>query len=168
MTQCQAVKQLHKTVQAKAKEIGLKVEITGDYFWTKYQIFNTISNQIEDRIEILNNFQFNKHYHKETFIAIQEPQLKQIFVAFAEKLGKNPEYINWLNTYTENGGDCWYEGDPDDWFTAGKADGKLESTPQSQAEALYQKYCYDYPESAFKKDPVKVLLEVNEIIKNLK
>jgi hypothetical protein len=36
-----------------------------------------------------------------------------------------------------------------------------------QAEALYQKYCYDYPISGFKKDPVKALLEVNEIIKNL-
>lgn len=162
MTQYQATKQLHKTVQAKAKEIGLKVEITGDYFWTKYQIFNTISNQIEDRIEILNNFQFNKHYHKETFIAIQEPQLKQIFVAFAEKLGKNPDYVEYEKNY-QNVVEDW--GNYDDVYSEGKSHGKIK---ESQAEALYQKYCYDYPESAFKKDPVKVLLEVNEIIKNLK
>ena len=44
----------------------------------------------------------------------------------------------------------------------------LDEEDSESAEALYQKYCYDYPTSLFKKDPVKALLEVDKIIKNLK
>jgi hypothetical protein len=169
--QYQATQQLHETVQAKAKELGLKVEITGDYTFSivKHKNFN---KQILESVFLSHGVKEDKCISgQETMLnvvsvqsitLIEEPQLKQIFVAFEEKLGENP-----VSRSFKLGADMWVhsKGKRKDCEVAYE---RYYFLPKSQAEALYQKYCYDYPESGFKKDPVKALLEVNEIIKNLK
>jgi hypothetical protein len=174
MTQYQATQQLHETVQAKAKELGLKVEITGDYqiseHWENDQTNGVYEYFVGDGewyrgIKTQTFEPTTQDIGDETivrYVSIREPQLKQIFLAFEEKLGENP-----VSRSFKLGADMWVhsKGKRKDCEVAYE---RYYFLPKSQAEAIYQKYCYDYPESGFKKDPVKALLEVNEIIKNLK
>jgi hypothetical protein len=169
MTQCQATKQLHETVQAKAKELGLEVKITGDYCFklVKHRNFNKqilesvfLSHDVEGDKCISGQETMLNAISVQSITLIEEPQLKQIFVAFAEKLGVNPKIIEVRQTIKKMMiSPLTYEH--------GVNSTKLDFIPDSYAEALYQKYCYDYPTSGFKKDPVKALLEVDKIIKSL-
>jgi hypothetical protein len=172
MTQAQATQQLYETVQAKAKELGLKVEITGDY-----QIFEHWENDQTNGVYeyFVGDGEWYRGVKTQTFepttqnigdetivryVSIREPQLKQIFVAFEEKLGRNTE----LEHTKEDFDEAVKYAQSNAVYSLYDA---LLNLPKSQAEALYRKYCYDYPTSGFKKDPVKALLEVDEIIKNL-
>jgi hypothetical protein len=182
MTQYQATQQLHETVQAKAKELGLKVEITGDFeireYWQNDKI-NGVYEYCIGKGEWYRGVQTQEFQPTSEdievgnekvvrYVSIREPQLKQIFVAFEEKLSKNKEKIN-LQVASDIYDDLEKIANLSDLKLA-QISALLEkfTKPKSQAEALYQKYCYDYPQSGFKKDPVKALLEVDEIIKNLK
>jgi hypothetical protein len=139
MTQYQATQQLHKAVQAKAKELGLKP------------------------VDLYN---FNI-FEKDGTYLIEEPQIKQILIAFQEKLGEDPTYtrvykmeMNFLK------------------FSKMSEANKIEEVTgkinpfnfgfSSKAETLYQRFCCGFPQSEFEINPVAVLTELNEIIKNLK
>ena len=217
MTPHQATKQLHETVQAKAKELGLEVKITGDYCFklVKHRNFNKqilesvfLSHDVEGDKCISGQETMLNAISVQSITLIEEPQLKQIFVAFEEKLGrlnieikesgggfyallnndflfcikKNVGFTGYKREFfkSKNKNETYKNFLQNDTFGLEKRIFStkkeletelnkyyLDEEDSESAEALYQKYCYDYPTSGFKKDPVKALLEVDKIIKSL-
>jgi hypothetical protein len=153
----QITAKLHTTIQSKAKEFGKVVDLQLP------ATFGELSDEVQ-------KIAYDRALHEPkpaNVIALEYPiygetQIKQILIAFSEELGSNPISEVLTTRYHQYGDNkvgfgAWYF-----------YENLLNQTPQSQAEALYQRFCCGFPQSGFEKDPVKVLMELEEIISKLK
>jgi hypothetical protein len=142
--------QLHQTIQTKAKEFGIEIEIKSEYLILSDGRFTSNDQK--------------KHYHnhllqiKQIVPAIQAPQIRQILSVFKDVLGKNAKYskyilkineaINFDKGFCLNYKEC------------------LNPPAETKAEALCQKWL-DGLEPLFDREPETVLTELLETLKTL-
>jgi len=134
-----------ETVQKKAKELGLEIELKNDY-------------KISLAVGTLYT-QYSGEPLRGELPAIQAPQIKQILLAFQEVLGENPEHIKFdgfLNTPFEN---------EKEMLDVANTCGLIQKA-KSKAEALCQKYLNEL-NPMFDREPIQVLEELTEIINKL-
>jgi len=152
-----------ETVQKKAKELGLEIEIESDYYWYErvktYQWKDIIEKRTSEPV-IINQIEVDElHGEYNLCPAIQEKQIRQILLAFQEVLGENPEHIKFdgfLNTPFEN---------EKEMLDVANTCGLIQKA-KSKAEALCQKYLNEL-NPMFDREPIQVLEELTEIINKL-
>jgi hypothetical protein len=144
----QITKQLHETVQEKAKKHNLELEIESDKYYGNHKITENIqlvSSDLAYHLAIDNNFDH-------IFGVIQADQIRQILVAFKDvliddKIKKNAE---WFKDIKETD-ICPYCG---------------FRIIQNQAEDLCDRWL-DGLNPLFDREPEKVLTELNKILSEL-
>jgi len=146
----QLTKTLHTLAQKKAKKHGLELVIKSDFM-------------IDKNGEIYQNAEFmNGGMTKDLLPTIQEPQIRQILLAFKDVLGENPEKIE-LGFFAINFN---IFGDKNDMKKWNKLSEVIEDLPKSQAEALCKKWL-DGLSPLIDSDPEKVLEELKQILQSI-
>ena len=156
--QFEITQKIHQELDKLAKTTGIKIEVESTYGWI-----------IEP--DGVFNSQYNDFQDAKALIAIEPPQIKQILIAFEEKLGENPEYKK--RQIQKNILEEGKEKDGTDFevlmykMAYKNSSDLLKLTPQTQSEALCQKWL-DGLNPLFDSNPTQVLTELLEVLQNIK
>ena len=156
--QFEITQKIHQELDKLAKTTGIKVEIDFDKYHGHNLLPDTIeciSSDLAYYLAIDNNFDY-------LCGAIQEPQIKQILIAFEEKLGENPVHIQdkiLLKIQKDR--------KSRDSLIEKLLESLIEQTAETKSEALCQKWL-DGIKPLFDQNPTQVLTELLEILQTIK
>jgi len=161
----QITKQLHETIQNKAKELGKKFEIKSDFIWLErngeYKIhYNRYASILSMADKVV----------KLKCLAIEVTQIREVLIALQDILGENPELEKAqksINTIEQLDVHEPYFNERNKTLAIGRAIQFQFLLPKSQSEALCKKWL-DGLTPLIDSNPIQVLTELNEILTKLK
>ena len=156
--QFEITQKIHQELDKLTETTGIKIEVDFDKYHGHNLLPDTIdciSSDLAYYLAIDNNFEY-------LCGAIQESQIRQILIAFEEKLGENEE-----NKQDKFLLEIQKKRKKRDLTIETLLESLIEKTPDTKSKALCQKWLNGI-KPLFDQNPTQVLTELLEILQNIK